>query len=202
MTDVEKFKTINLEVLPISKIEILLSKHLNSKSLNYRSRIRQVLLNHLSKKKPSLLNDISLLNLDHPPICPEYTISISHNRSASGFALGPSSVNVGFDLEEIARISEPLIKRISSKEEIAQTPHPKSLFSAKEATWKACSSAHLIPTISNIQTSNWKELKNQWFEFQAHYNDKILPGKGYTIEFDQLILAIFIGPAPLKLRQP
>jgi 4'-phosphopantetheinyl transferase len=77
--------------------------------------------------------------------------SISHTESEGGFVL--SQFPVGFDIEVSERVTEKIVARVSSEEEVRSSPSFASLWSAKEASFKALKHFHQPTAMSQIKIS-------------------------------------------------
>jgi 4'-phosphopantetheinyl transferase EntD len=100
--------------------------------------------------------DIDLLKvLDEPPRPVHWSVSISHCAGFGGWIALPRPAQVGWDVELKSRISFPIIERVCSSQEIAQSPHAHFLWCAKEAFFKALEDFQPL-AITQLTISNWK----------------------------------------------
>jgi 4'-phosphopantetheinyl transferase EntD len=106
--------------------------------------------------------------------------SISHNQKIGGFAV--SQYPVGFDIEESSRVSEAVIKRISTPEELKKAPDFASLWCAKEASFKALKNFEQPTTISQVEIEFEKSSASPLFRFRIQNEKKFnaSPGKGLS----------------------
>lgn len=75
------------------------------------------------------------LDLEVPPRLIRGSVSISHCETLGGYAR--SSHPVGFDIELITRVKEPIARRISaSSDELVKAPSLAEYWCAKEAAYK------------------------------------------------------------------
>lgn len=132
-----------------------------SEKPNFRSEIRQAILDYLKAHHPTEATD-KILDLDAPPILKSMFVSISHCQGMGGFVL--SSKSLGFDIEDTSRITQKIIDRISSEDEIKSCPQVELLWPAKEATFK-CSTEFY--TISHIQILKWDKSQNDTYSFSS-----------------------------------
>ena len=79
-------------------------------------------------------------------------ISISHCHLIGGYSF--STFQNGFDVEEVSRISDPIILRTTSEKERAAVPHIKMLWVAKEAAFKGLGKSQ-PSVITDLSCINW-----------------------------------------------
>jgi 4'-phosphopantetheinyl transferase EntD len=92
-------------------------------------------------------------------------VSISHCRVFGGFAF--SKFKCGFDVEEIKRISNDILKRTSDPEELSSAPKTEFLWVAKESGFKALSSESAELVISDLLCADWEShFENKVFSFR------------------------------------
>lgn len=121
--------------------------------------------------------------------------SVSHCHSMGGFVgltdLHPKSLQIGFDLEEIARVSEGVAKRVSNpRDQDPGAEHtPALLWTAREAAFKALIGPEQPQVISQIRLGPWQNpQENIWtFTFQS---SGCAPGEGFAWEADELQCAL------------
>lgn len=91
--------------------------------------------------------------------------SISHCGKAGGFVAVPAPFRIGFDIEEIARVSDQAAKRVCDDPEIefAEAPSASSLWVAKEAAFKGLFEINQPTTVSEIEIGPW-EIKSKHME--------------------------------------
>ena len=152
----------------------------------YRLRLREALAKQVASKSDWQ----QALNLDRPPRLQECSVSISHSPLLGGFLLSSQS-HIGFDIEQQARISSAVIRRICSEEECAQAPQLNFLWSAKEAAYKSLIAPLQPETTSEIRTSLWQELEgnsyNIWsfsFSVQQVTQNHLSKNLGLGLLFD------------------
>lgn len=122
-------------------------------------------------------------------------VSISHTKSAGGFALATRTV--GFDIEPRTRkLSARATRRLGTDEELRQCPSAISLWVMKEAAWKSLKGPHQPKTITKIKIQNVKKNKSIsffGFSFKATaINGLIANGHGRLIFRGRLILGIAV----------
>lgn len=87
-----------------------------------------------------------------------YSASISHCQHFGGFAATFENAVIGFDIEEAARVTKEIAARVSPE---GVDVAPSSLWSAKEATFKALRGQNQPQVISEIQLVEWQILDSQ-----------------------------------------
>ena len=132
-----------------------------SEHANYRAEIRKGILEYLKLNYPNEISQ-SVWDLDSPPVLPSMFVSISHCLGMGGFVI--SSKSLGFDIEDKTRITQKIIDRVSTEEELKACPNFELLWPAKEAIFK-CSTEFY--TITHIQILSWHPTQNDTFEFKS-----------------------------------
>ena len=160
-----------------------------SEKPDYRMKIREFLANVDS----SYFNREQLAqhyNLNQRPQAAEGFISISHCTQAGGYSFSQKAC--GFDLEDVMRISDPIIRRTSTDDERAKAPHLKFLWVAKEAAYKALSDDGLL--ITDLLCKNWLQTTGlDIWSYQMRSEKKINTEQniGYVFSTPTLLLAIY-----------
>lgn len=162
MTPVEKIKALILSKLKSDEtFHVDIRSTWGSENPNYRAEIRKGILEYLKLNHPNEITQ-SVWDLDSPPVLPSMFVSISHTNGMGGFVL--SSKSLGFDIEDKSRITQKIIDRVSTEEELKSCPNFELLWPAKEAIFK-CSTEFY--TISHIQITQWLPAQNETFEFKS-----------------------------------
>lgn len=92
--------------------------------------------------------------------CPELPhSSISHTADLGLLVMAPHPV--GVDVETTARVAEKVVARISSVQELQQSPNPSALWCAKEACFKALRSYDQPSVISKLTIGDWQKIDSQ-----------------------------------------
>jgi phosphopantetheinyl transferase (holo-ACP synthase) len=143
--ELEKICTL----LELAHLEVRIFPEWGSRSPNHREKIHQDLDQRTRLSGKAL------------------TSSISHCKSLGGYALsvlGPSrNWQMGFDIEEDARVSREVARRISiSEKEYLAAPSPASLWTAKEAAYKALKGPHQPAVIAELEIENWRQIDSQF----------------------------------------
>lgn len=171
------------------KLRIILNADWGSEQPDYRKEIRDYLGEKFSAHF-SLQEQAWLADLNRRPIPQDGHLSISHCRRLGGFCF--SQFEVGFDVEEISRISVPLINRTAPENEKTQAPRPEFLWSAKEAGFKALSDQ--LQTITQIECTEWQShFENQVFSFRLKSSKTLdlLHNKGFIFSDSDFLFAVF-----------
>ncbi len=160
----------------------------------YRIKIRE----HLGDHESGLFSRqqwAELYNLHQRPQTKVGSISISHCQRIGGYAY--SKFKMGFDVEEVAKISDAVITRTSSQEERARAPHLKFLWVAKEAAFKALhSETEDVNTLilTDLICKNWLQTSDlQIWSYQINSAKKINTTQniGYVFSVEDLIMSVF-----------
>lgn len=125
-----------------------------------RPQIRQDIVSNYSPLLSSS-EKRAILNLDTLPVVENLFFSISHNKSIGGYAA--CDRKIGFDMEEVSRITSENVGRVCSAAEVAACPDFKLLWSAKEATIKALKQ---LLVMSDIEIISWTQ-EGGVFYFEA-----------------------------------
>lgn len=90
--------------------------------------------------------------------------SISHTHDMGGYAVlnSPGPWSLGFDIEMIDRVSPNVVRRVSfSTTETEKAPSSESLWTAKEACFKALQGSTQPTVISQIEIGSWTTFDSQ-----------------------------------------
>ena len=124
-----------------------------------RPQIRQDIVANYSSLLSSSEKRV-ILNLEALPFAQNLFFSISHNKSVGGYATCDQII--GFDLEEISRLSIDTISRVCTSSEMAACPDFRLLWSAKEAAFKT--SKQLL-VMADIEITSWMQVDDiSYFE--------------------------------------
>jgi hypothetical protein len=181
------------QVFPGNRLEIYIDSDWGSQSPNFRSAIREGILVQASKAGIKLNDEEAAMVLDlaKHPRPKSFRVSISHSVTMGGFAFEPANKkNIGFDLEFTQRIQTRLVARMSSPKEMQASPSPPHLWVAKEASYKALSGMTHLKTLSQIETSHWIPLKNNFWVFRCSVDGNVA-GKGLSGPLKQFHLGLF-----------
>lgn len=181
------FEKLQLPGLENTSVEIYFSKENHSKQKNHRLQNRQFIAQHL--KQQGFVVDPNILDLSCLPTHPEMSISLSHSTQGSVIAFAKKEVLIGVDLEEAARITEPVVTRVSTDSERQQTPDIRYLFVGKEAAWKALSHRYALSVIPEVELKDWQPLSPKAHTFSIVVKEKKLEAKGTVLPFDESLLA-------------
>jgi hypothetical protein len=151
-----------------------------SQNPDHRLLIRKGILEYLKLSYPDQLSD-SLWDLETPPVLKNLFVSISHSDGMGGFIL--SNKSIGLDIEKTIRLTEALVSRVSTPEEIQSCPDPKLLWTCKEAVFK-CSPQFY--TISHVHIDQWTVSEAQTPAFSS------LTAKGWAFHDQDHTYAVAI----------
>jgi 4'-phosphopantetheinyl transferase len=167
--------------LNLPHLEVLVRHDWGSKSPHYREDLHREVKRRQAKAYP--FSDSS----------------ISHCPGAGGFAFtiygSNQFVQIGFDIEERDRVTEPIARRICRTDlEFQKAPSPSSLWSAKEACFKALKGPNQPQIISALEIEEWKAEDSQ-FETARLKNSEILYSsqiEGVLMKKETFTFAFFI----------
>lgn len=160
--------------------QIHLMSFLNDKaSLSDKRQLRENLIHQIKSHKnykEGNYNWKELLKLKIKPSFPLASISISYCNYLGVFVIVfDKKVSIGFDIEHKSRITSQVVQRISSLEELNQSPHPALLWVAKEASVKSLSTPNQPVLFKNCILSNWRATpssQNYFFDFFVNSSHK------------------------------
>lgn len=166
--------------LGLSNLTVELRSDWGSQSQHHRESIHQAVKAKMAKAYP--LSDSS----------------ISHCPSLGGFAFTSFDVNsivqLGFDVEEISRITPVISQRIcKTKEEFAAAPSAAHLWCAKEAAYKSLKGPKQPKVVSELELFGWENRDSQFETVRLKDLQKFnfSVGTGAVIESDGFIFAFF-----------
>ncbi len=81
--------------------------------------------------------------------------SVSHSNILGGAAFAADEGQIGFDLEETARVLPAVALRISDDQQLRAAPTPAALFVAKEAAFKALRGPRQPKVLSEVEILEW-----------------------------------------------
>ncbi len=172
-------------------LQFQLSKNFSSSDpehrLNIRSFLREKYSSHFNRNQLALLSDLTLL-----PEASEGVFSVSHCKSIGGFSY--SNFMHGFDVEQIVRISNPVILRTSSDYERSLPPDIKFLWVAKEAAFKAYGRTHKDLIMTDIICESWRSHSDTGIHSFRITSEKTLESKmnqGFLFSEEDVLMAIY-----------
>ncbi len=160
--DLIQFVTHVKNELKIKFLEIHLDAKFGSQTTGHRENIRKNIVSVYSPllstwEKKAILDLVSL------PVGENLFFSISHTKSAGGYAT--CERRMGFDIEETSRISQEIINRMCSIDELKNCPDVRFLWSAKESSFKCISNLNLV---SEVKVTNWVKISENFYSFSAN----------------------------------
>ena len=170
-------------LLNCESLDIDVREEWSAQTSNHRGLIRQALGARYGE-------DFSALDVRPKP--KSENVSISHCRSLGGFACCANHFSIGFDVEELARVREQVIVRVSTVAERREAPSLGALWTAKEAAFKALSD-HL-ELISDVVITGWK-VRDSISTFKVS-NPQTTREDGQGVVFTQgsILFALFLKP--------
>ena len=104
--------------------------------------------------------------------------SLSHTKGMGFLAI--SSKPLGVDVEVVSRVQEHVIARVSNSEELGNAPSGSSLWTAKEAAFKATREYNQPSVISDISIGAWRNIESQveTFSLLSHTTHGISSERG------------------------
>lgn len=122
--------------------------------------------------------------------------SVSHCEGM-GIVVASTSA-LGVDVEVKARVEEKTVARVSSSEEVLAAPSPASLWSAKEAIFKALRSYNQPSVVSKISVGAWKNIDSQTETYRL-LNPEIhgspSENRGVVVHFREHVYSFFVFPS-------
>lgn len=142
------------ELLEIPHLEVIIRSSWGSENPEHREFIHGELKKKMAKAYP--FSDSS----------------ISHTHLLGGFAFSQFDSNhviqIGFDIEEDNRVSEPVARRIcKTEQEFLNAPSSASLWAAKEAAFKALKGKTQPSVVSQIELVDWQQPRSQFETVQV-----------------------------------
>ncbi len=198
--DLEWIQNLFNDQISAIGLQLSVSEQFGSLATDHRDKIRRATASHSAWKS-----------------------SVSHCRAAGGFVSFTKDQHCGFDIEEIDRVSDHVVKRICREEsEFTSAPGAALLWSAKEAAYKSLRDLQQPPAISAVLIYDWKAIspgttslghqekskqdnsehdsskaKDIWiFQFSSKYSESPIQGRGIALSFSGLAIAIakvFLG---------
>jgi len=151
----------------------------------HRNLIRQDIFDRFGYQFTSTEKE-SFFDLKRIPQIPRLFLSISHAVDLGVWVVGPSAV--GIDIEQSSRLTEKLIARISSQDEMSSAQNIvgswKPLWTAKESAFKAFSQISEIQLMSEIEI-RWEKAggldQGEYFHASHNQTNKKIACKGFAI---------------------
>ena len=171
--DIEQLR----KILKLPNLEIFLRSTWGSQNSNHRQEIHGFL-------KEKMAAPHELLS----------TCSISHCSGLGGFVFSTYDSNhvvqLGFDIEENSRVTDEIARRVcKSSDEFSKAPSAASLWTAKEAAFKALKGPEQPAVVSDIELDGWQTLnshietvriKNGQKKISSQISGTLIKKKPYT----------------------
>lgn len=168
--DSELLKTLR-HLMKLDDLEI----RIGPATENQRLDLRQQMVEFLKTKKIHF-NKEGLLNLESIPTLDNGDISLSHCKGFQGLIWSTRSAFVGFDIEDIGRISEAIVLRVSDASQLQTAPSHSLLWVAKEAAFKVFSKEQGAKLLSDVRLDQWVPLEKGLYAVRAQYFDHSIFG--------------------------
>ncbi len=194
---ITRFKLPNqpVEGFDAESFDCFLSPRFGAKHTDHRLQLRTSLLGELQKlqldKTYIQFKSDLVLSLNSLPYCKGIGISVSHIESLGGFVLSEKYQDIGFDLEDPKRVSQSIVARMSSAEEVKNMPTPAKLWTAKESAFKAISQKLKAEVLSEIEVCDWCEQGPDLMVFSVKFRNQKISGRGIVAPFENLNMGLF-----------
>jgi 4'-phosphopantetheinyl transferase EntD len=177
-----------MQLLPIdsnlfSDVTLYLLQNSATDLQTQRLTLRRQLVETLRQAHHSTLPD--LLDLLKIPLHPTLSVSLSHTKTYSAFGWCSKPASLGVDIEDLARLKEPLVSRVSSPSEMSTAPRWDLLWSCKEAVFKALPMVNVLSSVEifdfyPLQHAEQNEVLKEVWRFRARdtKTQTLLPGAG------------------------
>lgn len=185
-----RFQTIIRNQIQDAQFKITLSADWSSSKTDSRTKIRHYMADE-DTAYFSRLQWAQLYDLNQRPMSDIGFLSISHCHLLGGYTF--SSFQQGFDIEEISRISDPIILRTSSEKERSNAPHIKMLWVAKEAAFKGLGEFQ-PPVVTDLNCVNWNETEDPeiyCFQIESRKPLNFQRNKGFVMSTPVLLFAVY-----------
>ena len=170
-------------------LDLNLSALFSSSTVGHRESIRRDMIRQ--HKNSLTIDEIEKVqNLDLIPKSEKIFFSISHHQNLGGYTA--SDLAHGFDIELKSRISESIVRRVSTALEVSEAPDIQFLWCAKESIFKAISDPQLI--ISDLHVGNWSsQNKTGLWSFRIESNKALELNRniGFVFHDNDQIFSIF-----------
>ena len=176
-------------ILNLSQLSIHLREEWSSTQNAGRVQIRQYIFDTIEANN-------CFLDTDKVPSLTLGSLSISHDKMLGGFVHTTDDCSLGFDIEINERLNEKNVRRFASEEEFLNAPSASTLWTAKEAAYKALPFTQQPTVIGEIELTNWKNIDKNWSLCQIGSVQK-RPVHGYTVAVykgEKQTLAVVKGP--------
>ncbi|MEK2647098.1 4'-phosphopantetheinyl transferase family protein [Bdellovibrio sp. BCCA] len=122
--------------------------------------------------------------------------SVSHCEGMGVVVVSRSPL--GVDVEVRAHVEEKIVARVSSNEEVLAAPSPASLWSAKEAIFKALRSYNQPSVVSKISVGAWKNIDSQTETYRLLHPEihgSPSENRGVVMHFGEHTYSFFVFPS-------
>lgn len=151
----------------------------------HRGEIRASLKKSLEK---DCKDDLACFDdMDEPPRPKKWSVSISHTKGFGAWIAIPRPLRVGLDIEDPARVTQAVIERTCSPDEMEAAPELSYLWCAKEAYYKSLEGDQ-PDAITQISIGDWNDLGGGLYGYRGH--DGAKPGAGLLLEADGYLYSV------------
>lgn len=121
--------------------------------------------------------------------------SISHSQDIG--IIAAADKNIGVDVEQISRVKEAVIARMSTEIEVKAAPDFACLWAAKEASFKALMNFKQPMIMAGLQIGEWQPMDSRIETFKLMNNSEFVApvGQGVVIKGNSHVVSIFVFPA-------
>lgn len=186
----DRFQAVIQKEIKDPEFKFSLSTDWSSEKPDHRVKIREHLAD-VDSAYFSKLQWAQLYDLNQRPEPIQGSVSISHCHLIGGYSY--SSLGCGFDVEDVRRISDPVIMRTSSEEEISKSPHIKMLWVSKEAAFKALSETPKL-LVTDLFCHSWIESEDPLIWLFQIRSKKEVPreyNKGFVMSTPLLLMSVY-----------
>ena len=172
----EAFLTEIAEFLQVPSVELFVSPDCGAGKPGHRELIRAHLAAQVGSSHGSV-EPLEKSQLQSNLTSSLAVASISHAPGLGGYALvrkseRTSRLQIGFDLEVVARVTEPIARRVClTAAEFERAPNAAALWAAKEAAYKSLQGPAQPQTVAEVEITSWTT-RSQFETFAFHTRQK------------------------------
>lgn len=179
---------------PWGEVVIRLSKEWSSQRDNFRENLRSEMMREIHQTEWGAGVEEAFLPGDLGGLF-RGMFSVSHCPLMGGFILQEKRIlgqGIGLDLESIERVAPEVVVRISSENELRESPDPSSLWVAKESLFKALPESIQPRILSQLRISRWSMVTQNVHEFlgEVPVSQQFHNAHGLTLNFESLKMGL------------
>lgn len=156
---------------------------------SFRQNIRGSAKSNLEAAGLTDLDCFSIL--DAPPRPKDWSVSISHAKGIGAWVAVKRPAKIGLDIEEVSRVREDIIERVSTTQEILSAPQPAFLWCAKESYFKSLEE-HQPIAVTQLKILRWEKLEENLYSF---HGSNALGGEGLVLLATPYIYSVCLVPS-------